>query len=112
MAAAHDWLLLELRCALSCHAGGEQSQQKASRFSSLKSLVVGGASSSGRADDSELLCERVLSTATGNWLSHLDWDGHRYGWHSHWCLKAAASLHASTTFPGPVCTIAVVQGQS
>lgn len=48
-----------------------------SRFSIVRSLV-GGSSSTARSDEPELLCEQVLSTATGNWLSYLDWDGHRY----------------------------------
>ena len=62
-----------------------QAQSKASRFSYVKSLVgaAAGASGSGRPDEPELLCERVLSTATGNWLSHLDWDGHRSGSDGH-----------------------------
>ena len=51
-------------------------EHKASRLSYVKSLVVWGGSSV-RAEEPELLCELVISTATGNWLSHLDWDGHR-----------------------------------
>ena len=60
-----------------CH--DHQAQQSKSRFSYVKSLVVGGSgsSSTGAREEPELLCDRVLSTATGNWLSHLDWDGHR-----------------------------------
>lgn len=61
------------------HNGGSKS-----RFSIVRSLV-GGSSSTARSDEPELLCEQVLSTATGNWLSYLDWDGHRF-----WTLTEAS----------------------
>ncbi|KAK9792709.1 hypothetical protein WJX73_008944 [Symbiochloris irregularis] len=59
-------------------------QAKGSRFSYVRSLVGGGGGSGSGSDEPELLCEQVLSTATGNWLSHLDWDGHRF-----WTLSEA-----------------------
>ena len=58
----------------------------------MKSLVGGGGGSGSGSEEPEFLCDHVISTATGNWLSHLDWDGHRCAVRQVFCLESPGSF--------------------